>query len=468
MGRTTVRRRTVPIAVAALCLVATLARPALAAAGDRLWIKAFAGTRHRGDRATAMAISPDGHTVFVTGEQGGLESSTVAYEARSGARLWDVHHASMVYPIVATNGRRVFVTGLDLDGRGFLTFALDADTGAVRWTRRYHGPVGSSGTPSGIALSPDGDSVFLTGERNLTDGSVKEGTVAYSARDGATLWSAKAAGSPGHDFSARIAASGARVFVTTTRDEGASRQNDFVTIAYDEATGVHLWTRLFDDAGNWDSATGGVALGPHGASVFVSGESYDGSDSDYVTVGYDAADGSRLWKSRYAGPALYDTPKAITTSPDRSELFVTGSSSSIGGIGWPDVATVALDTVTGTQLWVSRYGGSAEQLDSPLAIVASDSDVFVTGTSASSRQYPCEDGSGGLCYDRDVLTIAYDAGTGSELWVRRHNGTADSDDWGAAVVVDPAGQRVFVTGEEVAETPLATIPRWITIAYDAS
>ena len=225
-----------------------------------------------------------------------------------------------------------------------------------------------------------------------------------------------------------------------------------MTIAYDAATGAQLWTRLYDGAGDWDVATG-VALGPRGASVFVTGESYEGSDGDYVTIGYDAKDGSRLWTSRYAGPRFggYDTPAAITPSPDRTELFVTGRSAAVDGIGWPDYATVALDTVTGTQLWASRYGGPAGQLDAPLAIVASDTDVFVTGTSASARQYPCDDGPSGLCYDRDVLTLAYDGQTGTELWVKRHNGSTDRDDWGIAISARPrraAGLRGWGRGHD--------------------
>jgi hypothetical protein len=468
MSRKTVRHGWAPIALAALCLATTLALPARAAPGDRLWIKGFAGTRGLGDRATAMAISPDGRIVFVTGEQGGLESSTIAYEARSGIRLWAVHHDSMLFTIVAANGRRVFVAGMILDGYDFFTMALDADTGAVHWTRRYHGPNGSGAAPSGIALSPDGSSVFVTGSLSLSNGGVKEGTVAYSARDGATLWSARWDGASPNDLSAGIVAADTRVFVSATSAQG-TRGNDYATIAYDAATGTQLWTRLYDGAGDWDVATG-VALGPHGASVFVTGESWEGGDADYVTLGYDAADGSRLWTSRYAGPRLdgYDGPRAITTSPDRTEIYLTGQSAAVEGIGLADYATVALDAVTGRQLWASRYGGPAGQLDAPLAIVGSDTNVIVTGTSASSRQYPCDDGSGGLCYDRDVLTVAYDVGTGAELWVKRHNGSADRDDWANAITIGPEGQRVFVAGEEVTTTPRTTVPRWITIAYDTS
>jgi outer membrane protein assembly factor BamB len=248
MSRKTVRHGWVPIALAVLCLTTTLASPASAAPGDQLWIKGFAGSRQHDDRATAMAISPDGRTVFVTGEQDALESSTIAYEARSGILLWAVHNDAVAFTIVAANGRRVFVAGMILDGSDFFTMALDADTGALRWSRRYHGPNGSAAAPSGIALSPDGGSVFVTGPLSLSNGNVKGGTVAYNARDGATLWSARWDGPAPGERTAKIVAADTRVFVSAT-SAGGTRGNDYTTIAYDAATGTQLWTRLYDGAG---------------------------------------------------------------------------------------------------------------------------------------------------------------------------------------------------------------------------
>jgi len=51
--------------------------------------------------------------------------------------------------------------------------------------------------------------------------------------------------------------------------------------------------------------------------------------------------------------------------------------------------------------------------------------------------------------------------------VRRHARSTNRDDWGAAVGVGPAGGRVFVTGEEVTTKQRTSVPRSITIAYDA-
>jgi len=455
--------------VAALCVAASIAVPADAASGDQLWIKGYAGSRQHGDRATAMALSPDGTTVFVTGEQGGVNSATVAYETGSGARLWTVNHPGMFSPVVAATGTLVFVAGTGSPNTAntysVSTIAIDATSGAVVWTSTFHGPNGASPAASAITVSPDGREVYVTGPLT-SNGSAQENTIAYSANDGTTLWSALWDGVPPGDLSARVVASGARVFVSATSMRAPTR--NYATLAYDAANGTHLWTRLYDGADDWDAPVG-IALGPQGASVFVTGQSWDGGDADYVTVGYSAADGARLWKSRYTGQRNgNDNPTAITTSPDRTKVYVTGSVRSVDGIGWPDYATVAIDPATGTRLWATRYSGPAAQYDVPIAIVASDRNVFVTGTSASSRQYSCDDGSGGMCLDRDVLTVEYRAGTGAQSWVRRYNGSGDRDDWGGAIAVGPEGQRVYVAGEQVTTASRATFPRWVTIAYDAS
>jgi len=415
-----------------------------------------------------MALSPDGSTVFVTGEQGGLNAATVAYDARTGARLWTVSQPGVFAPVVVATGTLVFVAAdgspNTADPYSLSTIAIDAASGDIAWTRTFHGPNGTSPAASAITVSPDGGSVYVTGPLT-SNGTAQENTIAYRASDGTTLWSTLWDGVPPGDLSARIVASGARVFVSATSVRAPTR--NYATLAYDGATGSHLWTRLYDGADDWDS-TAGIALGPHGASVFVTGQSWDGGDADYVTIGYGAADGARLWKSRYTGQRNgSDNPTAITTSPDRTQVYVTGSVRSVDGVGWPDYATVAIDAATGTRLWATRYSGPAEQYDVPIAIAASDGNVFVTGTSASSRQYPCDDGSGGMCFDRDVLTVEYRAGTGVQSWVRRYNGSGDRDDWGAAIAVGPEGRRVYVAGEQVTAAPRATFPRWVTIAYDA-
>ena len=137
-------------------------------------------------------------------------------------------------------------------------------------------------------------------------------------------------------------------------------------------------------------------------------------------------------------------------------MFVTGGS--VGSGSDSDYATVAYDAATGTQLWVTRYNGPAtvgSRLDqaNALGVSTDGSRVFVTGESIGSGS------------DFDYATVAYDATTGTELWVRRFNGATNQGDIAHALGVSPDGSRVFVTGESIGS---GNASDYLTIAYNAA
>jgi hypothetical protein len=112
---------------------------------------------------------------------------------------------------------------------------------------------------------------------------------------------------------------------------------------------------------------------------------------------------------------------------------------------------------SGTQLWVSRYNGTGNGSDGATSVAVSPGGtrVFVTGSSETST--PSVEHPG--FYD-DYATVAYDAVTGAQLWVKRYNGPGNSYDTAASLVVNPSGTRVFVTGASEASrynTDYATI-----------
>ena len=95
-------------------------RPALSSSagpgtpGSQVWEKRYNGPGDADDSASALAVSPDGSTVFVTG--------------RSIGSLGSYDYAIAAY---------------------------EASTGTVRWIKRYDGPGGGSDVPYALAVSPD-------------------------------------------------------------------------------------------------------------------------------------------------------------------------------------------------------------------------------------------------------------------------------------------------------------------------
>jgi hypothetical protein len=151
----------------------------------------------------------------------------------------------------------------------------------------------------------------------------------------------------------------------------------------------------------------------------------------------------------YDGPASdVDIAYDIAHSPDGSRVFVTGRST--GHSSGDDYATVAYDSSTGAKVWGKRWSGIGSDAAYSIAVGPDGSRVFVTG------------GSTGNTGD-DYATVAYDASSGAELWVRRYNGPGDGFDDANSVAA--SGSEVFVTGGSAGPS---TGSDYATVAYDAS
>ena len=179
-----------------------------AATGGQLWVSRYSGAGDRADIAYSVAVSPGGSRVFVTGgsdggrgtgEQTGDDYATVAYSAATGRQLWVSRYngpgnrsdaASAV--AVSPGGRRVFVTGNSYGGAtndDYATVAYSAATGRRLWVSRYTSPGNEFDAAAAVAVSPAGTTVFVTGEScgGCPDGGIYA-TVAYSAATGRRLW----------------------------------------------------------------------------------------------------------------------------------------------------------------------------------------------------------------------------------------------------------------------------------------
>jgi DNA-binding beta-propeller fold protein YncE len=425
-----------------------------------LWLRRYNGPGNGSDLAQAIAVSPDGTQVFVTGYSDGLDRgftfdyATVAYDVASGRKLWlnryngSVGTDSAAALAVSPDGTKVFVTGFSgcLGTEDYATVAYDAGTGQELWVSRYDGPTGDPDEAYAVAVNPDGSRVFVTGR---SFGLLGEGrdyaTVAYDASTGQELWVRRYVG-PGHGekqsddqaYAVAVSPDGNKVFVTGYSN-GADSFSDYATLAYDANTGRKLWLARYDGA-NMEDFAQAMAVSPDGSKVFVTGYSYGvGSFSDYATVTYDAATGQELWLSRYDDPAHgFDFAYAVAASPDGTKVFVTGSSDG-PDLGSSDYATLAYDGATGEKLWLRRYNGPGNGSDSAYAVAVSPdaSEVFVTGFSS---------GVDDPDFPFDYTTLAYDTSAGGKLWLSWYNGPANHSDLAYDLAVSPDGTKVFVTG----------------------
>jgi WD40 repeat protein len=345
-----------------------------ASTGATLWIRTFLGGGGF-SQAKAVAVSPDGSTVFVTGTSYGEATDqdyvTIAYDAATGTRSWVARYNGRgngrdeVHDLgVSPDGSTVYVTGGISDAAGdsaWGTIALDASTGTRRWVK-----VNPGGYAQTLAVSPDGSAVFVSGPSTTT--------VAYDASSGQKEWHARYVRNGNEPIDSQVSADASTVFVLS----------DLAIVAYDASTGTERWLDHLPPC-RCGTFTSGAALvtGPDSSTVFVTGQNYPATtELDIATEALDASTGSRRWVAHYDGASHFDFAEAIAVSPDGSSVLVTGASQ--GPTTWADYATIEYDAATGSENWDRRFNGPGKTLDedypSAIAVNPSGMDAFVTGT----------------------------------------------------------------------------------------
>jgi DNA-binding beta-propeller fold protein YncE len=454
-------------ATAAAAGPASPARAASVSGGAQLWVSRYDGPEHLIDFATAAAVSPDGGTVFVTGPSVGGASeewdyATVAYDAATGAQLWVSRYDGPVdgtdgpaAVAVSPGGGTVFVTGRSVGVKGtattedrydYATVAYNSATGAQLWVARYKGHdtgvFGYGSEATALAVSPDGGTLYVTGSNGSCCGTAGRYlqdyvTIAYDAATGARRWLARYNGpASGDDVprSVTVSPDGHTVYVTGA-SAGKTSGTDYATVAYDAATGAQRWASRYNGPANNNDKANMVTAAPGGRTVYVTGTSGRNAASDFATVAYNAATGAQRWVSRYNGPAsLGDGGKALAITPDGRTVIVTGYSNGVGS--GPDYATIAYNAATGARQWTRRYNGPGNARDSSQAI----------GVTPDGRKVIVAGRSYGATNPDDYATIAYNTATGAQLWVSRYNGPGNSTDEAFALAVSPDGSAVYVTG----------------------
>ena len=370
-----------------------------AASGKQLWVTRYDGPSSGYDNPQASpVVSPDGSRVYVIGDMGiggtAIGFRTAAYDAATGHELWAATYQGPAQMsdaprelVLSPDGSRLFVTGWseypDPIFRKYVTIAYDTANGSQLWVTEYHGP-GTGGDSHVVAVSPNGQRLFVTGVSTGVNTHVDMATVAYDAKDGAELWVARYNGPGNYQDEGQalgISSDGSRVFVTGESASGADVSSfDYATIAYDANDGSQLWVERYN--GPWNSTEWARKLAVAKNRVFVSGVSlgtFHPLQVALATVAYDIMDGNQLWVAQYLGKDpeadLYGDPRGIGVTMQGNHLFVAGSSPFVGRS--LDFVTLAYETSSGGERWVAQY--SYDGPDTSMGLVVHEANVYVTG-----------------------------------------------------------------------------------------
>ena len=349
----------------------------------------------------------------------GLDMLTLKYSGASGALLWQKRYNGPANKddsptALAVDGSgNVVVTGSFDNGTNtdFYTAKYAAVSGALLWEQRYNGPANTNDSASAVAVDGNGN-VIVTGSSD--DGTNTDFyTAKYAAANGALLWEQRYNGpANGNDHATAVAVDGdGNVIVTGSSDNGTN--SDFYTAKYAAANGALLWEQRYDGPLTDDDDPTAVVLDTSG-NVVVTGGSFNAShNSDFYTVKYAAADGALLWEKRSSAGNGIATAEALDPS---GNVVVTGFLNN-------NYYTAKYVAATGALLWQRSYNGPANNLDQAHAVAVDGSgNVVVTGYSVGS----VDPATGSQNYD--YYTAKYAAANGALLWAKRYNGPGNGYD----------------------------------------
>jgi uncharacterized delta-60 repeat protein len=429
--------------------------------GALLWEQRYNGSPYSGDHALAVAVDNTGNVLvtgtsfsdspdlglgfgFYTAYAGGY---TAKYSAH-GALLWQTRYSgtycdSIGAAVVVDSAGNAIVAGhfyhCLAGGRPDEWYAAKyaAADGALLWEMDH-----DDRAPVAVAMDAEGNAI-MTGYS--WDGGKDYYTAKYAAANGALLWEQRYNGPANSSDEARAVTvdAGGNVLVTGYSNNGTN--NDYYTAKYAAFDGALIWEKRYNGPANADDEAFGVARDGSG-NVLVTGYSSNGTNNDYYTAKYAAANGALIWEKRYTGPGNGDDKAAAVAVDDSGNVVVTGSSHNGSNL---DYYTAKYASADGTLLWEKRHNGPANGDDIAQAVsVDGNGNAVVTGYSGNGT-------------NTDYYTAKYAATGGALLWEKRYNGPASGNDTPSSLAIGPNGM-VAITGSSSAASSSS---EYATVVY---
>lgn len=358
--------------------------------------------------------------------------------------LKPARRAVRVIPLVLAS---ILLAGLPQFG-GALSAQAAVAPGTQLWAARYNDSPNDGFVATSVAASPDGNEVYVTGSNNQ-GATFKFVTVAYTAA-GKQLWATPFAVASG-DQPNKVAVSPDGKTVYVEGFTGSASDADYVTIAYDAATGNQKWAHTYNGSANGYDQAMGMAVNQSSGNVYVTGESQSAAGGyQFATVAYSPS-GTKLWVQRFSDTTLAaDYATSVAVNSKTGVVYASGQSAFNGTL---EYATEAISSA-GKKLWVKHYNGPGTGTDSAqaVAVSAATGDVFVTGQSY------------GGATNYDYATVAYSA-SGTQLWAKRYARSGAGNDIAVSVAVNASGSSVYVTGRSLAPNNQYD---YVTVAYSST
>lgn len=372
----------------------------------------------------------------VPGVDDRCEIWTASYDGSDGGADYGGDAGKFATRTIATSpdGRRVFTMGISqggpAEGRWVAAVtATDADDGATVWTARVAGTADDEVFPYALAVDPGGEAVYLLAQVFASDGSgcLALQVAALDPSDGSRLSTFEDPDCPSVRSMA-ISGDGGTIFYGGSAKvpaDGGERWGMFAAAVAVDAPG-RIGSTI------WEA---NLTLGEHGLVGNVIDVAPDGS-AVYVTGGRNRADGLR---------------RDLTTV-----AFEAADPARLGEVLW-----VSHENLTQPDGWLGNNGG----LD--VEATPDGSQVVVSGVDPVIHPVPPPYGR----WRSAALVVSYDADSGRRLWGDRHIGPTEQGFNSALfsnMAVSPDGEQVYTVTRHRTPGTINALEGTATLAYNTT
>ena len=403
---------------------------------NELWNSRFNGSGNGIDQPVDLVIDGSGNT-FITGisysSNGDYDVLTLKYNS-SGVLQWsnsfggnglDEPHAMALDQTgnVIVVGSK-FISGNDWD---IFTLKINGSTGNQIWANTY---TGSALFDTGKDVIIDAaNNVYVAGGYYVTSTKQSHVLIKYNAA-GVQQWTN--VGDPSTNDSGSLLsfnAAGEIVLVGAIEFSVSTTYFD-IKIVKISTSGATIWTKTIDSGyGKLDKAN---ALSVDAFNnIYIGGSGFTNSTNleDYFLVKLNNS-GTLQWQKLFSGNAqANDYISSMAINPSNQDIYVTGKLKSAGSA--ENIHTRAYSSA-GNLLWEKTYSSAGSNLDAGTDIAYKNNAIYVTGHSFKTSQ------------NNNYTTIKY-SNTGSQVWVKHFNYSANASDKAYKLVLDNQ-DNIIITG----------------------
>ena len=242
----------------------------------------------------------------------------------------------------------------------------------------------------------------------------------------------------GSDYAKDIAVDSAGDVIVSGYAKNTGTDYDFVTRKY-TPDGNTVWTKTYNRSGSYPDYAMAIAIDAD-SNIVVAGFSYNTTGGyDGIIVKYNSS-GIQLWAKTYNYSGSSNDRFYDVAADANGNIYAVGKTGNNG--------LIVKYTPNGSIAWTKTYNGPANGGDY----------FYKLAIDSNGNVYACGE-STGIGTGQNCLTLKYSP-SGTLLWAKTYNGSANGWDLLEAIALDSAGN-VYVTGS--VET--ATDSNYVTIKY---